>query len=374
MNIMINCGRVEPYFTKRYKLLKQMQRGGHTLFLVGYESGFEERIAGEGMRFLRTPFSRAGMNPLADLKLLKTYYRAIRENQISLVHSYTAKPNIYGSIAARLAGVRQIYPVVNGLGYAYTGSGLKANCVRAVTDLLYRVAFGCATRVFFQNRDDAEEMIGRGTVRREKCVVISGSGIDLEAYPRKPLQNHHVFLMATRLLVTKGTRTYLEAARLVKKSHPEAVFQLAGGLDPNPDGVTREELESYVASGAVEYLGVVSDMPAALESCSVFVLPSYYREGVPHAVLEAMATGRAVLTTDAIGCRETVNGKNGFLVPPKDAAALAEKMVWCLEHPEQVEAMGEESYRYARERFDVDIVNRVMLEEMGLAPVEAQHG
>lgn len=370
MRMMINCGRVAPYFTKRYKLLKQIQRQGHSIFLAGSQHGFEDRIAEEGMNYIHIPFERTGMNPLADLKLLISYYRIMKSNHISFVHSYTAKPNIYGSIAARLAGITQIYPVVNGLGYAYTGNDLKSRCVRFAMDSLYHLAFACSTKVFFQNQDDADEMVQKGIVREKKCVVISGSGIDLDAYPYVHSKANNVFLMATRLLITKGTRTYMEAAKFVKQKYPNAVFQLAGELDPNPDGITKDELDEYISSGIIEYLGVVSDMPSALENCMVFVLPSYYREGIPHAILEAMSVGRAIITADSIGCRETINGKNGFLVPPKDAVALSERMTWCIEHPEQIEEMGKQSYLYAKSRFDVNLVNRIMLKEMGLLQLE----
>ena len=162
------------------------------------------------------------------------------------------------------------------------------------------------------------------------------------------------------------------AGRLIKKKHPEAVFQLAGALDPNPDGIKQEELDDYVRDGTIEFLGYV-DMTKALNDCSVFVLPSYYREGVPHAVLEAMGVGRAIITCNTPGCKETVRdaddggkGKNGFLIESKNSQALAEKMIWMIEHPEEVKAMGIESRKYAEDRFDAEKVNHIMMETMGI--------
>ncbi len=366
MQIIINQGQIRPAYKKRVQLLKQMRELGCDIILTGSEADFAEIIEAEGMTYKVIPFQPGGLNPVAELGMLRRYYAFLRQHKDAIVHSYTPKPNIYGTLAARMAGIRRIYPVVNGLGYAYIRKDFKAKCVQFATDNLYRVTFACADRVMFHNGDDAAELVRRGVMKAEKAVVISGSGVDLSLYPHTPTDPQGPILMANRHLVTKGTRVYYEAARLVKQKYPNAVFQLAGALDPNPDGITQEELESYVADGTITYLGNVSDMPQALRNCSVFVLPSYYREGIPHANLEALGTGRAIITTDAIGCRETINGKNGFMVPVQNAEALAEKMIWCIEHPQEVCAMGLESRRYAEERFDVKIVNHTILTVMGL--------
>lgn len=373
MKILINSGLVLPVFAKRDQLINSMKEKGHIVSIGGYQTEAKEECERQGVGFEYIPFARAGLNPIADIKTLKDYYRVIKAGHYEVVHGYTAKPNIYGSIAAKLAGVKYIYPTINGLGYAFTGNSLKNKIVRFVISCLYKIAFACSTAVFFQNSDDADEMVRRGIIKKDKCVVIAGSGIDLNAYPYSEMQDTNVFFMATRLLITKGLRNYFEAARIVKKNHPEARFLLAGALDPNPDGIKQEELEEYVKDGTVEYLGVVKNMPEVLAKCSTFVLPSYYREGVPHANLEAMSIGRAIITTYAPGCKETVKdvdatgrGRNGFLVEPKNSQELAEKMIWMIEHPDEVRKMGVESFVYAKERFDVKIVNRMMMETMGL--------
>lgn len=366
MRILINSGLVIPVFCKRDKLIKSIQAQGHEVTIGGYEIQGEKVCREYGVGFTYVPISRAGLNPIADIRTLVTYYKDIKKNKYDIVHGYTAKPNIYGSIAAKLAGVKGIYPTVNGLGYAFTGNSAKNKIVRVVISFLYKIAFACSTKVFFQNKDDAEEMIQRRIVKREKCVIIAGSGIDLECFPYSDTHNDGVFFMATRLLITKGLYQYFEAARVVKKKYPEARFVLAGALDPNPDGIKETELQKYVEDGTIEYAGVVKNMQSALKECSVFVLPSFYREGVPHAILEAMSIGRAILTTNAPGCKETVNGKNGFLIEPKNSEELAEKMLWMMEHPGEVRKMGKESYNYAVEKFDVEIVNSVMMNTMEL--------
>jgi len=373
MKILINSGLVLPVFAKRDRLIELMRQGGHDVYIGGYQKEAAGECARRGVGFRYIPFARAGLNPVADIKTILRYYRLIKAEGFDVVHGYTVKPNIFGSIAAKLAGVKEIYPTVNGLGYAFTGNSFKNKCVRAVICVLYRVAFACSTAVFFQNHDDADEMVRRHLIKRAKCVVVAGSGIDLEAYPYSETKDTNVFFMATRLLVTKGLREYFKAARAVKQKHPEARFLLAGALDPNPDGISKSELDMYINDGTVEYLGVVNDMPDALKRSSVFVLPSYYREGVPHANLEAMSTGRAIITTSAPGCRETVKnagadgiGLNGILVKPQNPEQLAESMIWMLEHPEEVKKMGIEGRYYAEERFDVKKVNTMMVGTMGL--------
>lgn len=374
--IMMNSGRIKVFFTTRRKLVNSIKSQGYEITIGGFEQENKYLCDENGLDFAYIPFARAGLNPFADLKVIKLYEKIIRQEKFDIVHSYTAKPNIYGSIAAKRVGVKRIYPTVNGLGYAFTddtSDGIKSRIVRMITSRLYKKAFSCATKVFFQNSDDADEMVRRKLISRDKCVVISGSGIDLDMFPYSEMSVEPMkFMIATRLLVTKGVREYFEAARMVKKVHPEVVFQIAGALDPNPDGIKQEELDSYIEDGTVEFLGYV-DMTKALIDCSVFVLPSFYREGVPHSVLEAMGIGRAVITCNTPGCKETVRdaddsgkGKNGFLIESKNSQILAEKMIWMIDHPDDVKAMGKESRKYAEERFDADIVNRIMMETMGI--------
>lgn len=364
MKMLITSGKIASELSKRKPIIDQLVKRGVELTLAGYEKNMDDVCGRVGASYAYVPMERTGLNPLSDLKTLWHYYRLIKREQYNVVHSYSVKSNIYSAIAARLAGVKRIYPTVNGLGYAFTTNDFKTKIIRFYICVMYKLAFACSHKVFIQNQDDADELVRRHVLPRKKCVVIAGSGIDLELYPAQEQQNRNTFLMATRLLVTKGVWTYVEAAKKVKQKHPEAVFQLAGGFDPNPDGIKKEELQPAIADGTIEYLGHVDNMAEALAECTVFVLPSYYREGVPHAVLEAMSTGRAVLTTDAAGCKETVNGKNGFLIEPRNAEQLAERMIWMIEHPEETEKMGTESLKYAQERFDVEVVNGMMLREM----------
>ena len=379
MKILLNSGKILPFLTVRRRLLKTLMQSNCEITLTGFQTQYTKECNEFGVKYLEIPFARASLNPLQDLMQYMAYKRIMKKNKYDIVHSYTIKPNIYGSIAAKSVGIDNIFPTINGLGYSFTNVGhlsIKNRIVQTIVKVLYKKAFSCATKVFFQNPDDLSEMVKLGLIKEDKCVLISGSGIELPAYPFSiPSVKPIVFFLGSRLLITKGIREYCEAARIVKGHYPNVVFQLAGGIDPNPDGIKKEELDSHTKDGTIEYLGLVNDMVKALSNCSVFVLPSFYREGVPHAILEAMSTGRAIITCNTPGCKETIRdpnkdgqGKNGFLVEPRNSKALAETMIWMIEHANEVIQMGYESRKYAEDRFDVEKVNQKIIQTMDLQP------
>ncbi len=287
-----------------------------------------------------------------------------------MAFGYAIKPVIYGSLAARIAGVPRRFAMIEGLGYAFTPPDgrehLKRRALRGMVSILYATALRSPSRVFFLNGDDIDEFTRSHLVSPKKASLLGGIGVELEKWPPAPPVTRPVtFLLAARLLREKGIVEYATAARLVRSRHPEARFILLGGLDSNPGALSREEVESW--SDDVEWPGHVPDVRPWLARASVFVLPSYYREGVPRSTQEAMSMARPVITTDAPGCRETVvDGVNGFLVPPRDPQALAEAMERFILHPELIERMGQASRRLAEERFDVRRANLRIMEEMGL--------
>jgi glycosyltransferase involved in cell wall biosynthesis len=325
-------------------------------------------LANKGVRVHYIPLQRTGLNPLGDLRLLLSLIALMWRLRPQVVLSYTIKPVVYGSIAAWLVGVKHRFALVTGLGYAFTGtaSGKRA-LLRRLIQHLYRFALKRTHRVFFQNPDD--EALFREFQLLPDTVpssVVNGSGVDVAEYSVAPLPDKPCFLLIARLLGDKGVREYAQAAQLVKAVYPEAVFRLVGWIDDNPDAITQRELNQWVESGVLQFLGRLDDVRPEISDCTVYVLPSY-REGTPRTVLEAMAMGRAVITTDAPGCRETVvDGDNGFLVPVKDVDALADAMIKMIESTELVASMGERSRRIAEEKYDVHKVNAAMLEGMGI--------
>jgi glycosyltransferase involved in cell wall biosynthesis len=316
------------------------------------------------------PLARAGMNPMQDLRSLLALWGLMRRVRPDAVLGYTIKPVIYGTLAAWLAGVPHRFALITGLGYAFTGApaGRRA-WVQKVARRLYALALARAEKVFFQNPDDAAWARQVGVVPQHvPTVVLNGSGVDLAQFAVAPLPaGAPRFLLIARLLGDKGIREYAQAAAQLKQQYPYAQFALAGDLDANPDAVRRAEVEQWVRDGVLEYLGFLPDVRPAVAQCSVYVLPSYYREGTPRTVLEAMAMGRAIITTDAPGCRETVvEGENGFLVPIRSVDALVQAMRKFLQDPALAARMGQRSRQIAEQKYDVHKVNAVMLHEMGL--------
>lgn len=311
---------------------------------------------------------RTGMNPLADLATVYSLWRLMRQIRPDYVLGYTIKPVIYGSLAAWLAGVPRRFALITGLGYAFQGEAGQRTWLRRVVQGMYRSALGRVNKVFFQNPDDEALFYDLGILGSSdrKTIVVNGSGIDVSRFTVAPLPENPRFLLIARLLGDKGIREYVRAAAVVRQQHPEVSFGLVGWIDENPDAIGEDELQRWIEAGDVQFYGRLADVKPAIAQCSVYVLPSY-REGTPRTVLEAMAMGRAIITTDAPGCRETViDGDNGFLVPVKAVDELAAAMLKFVEQPELITRMGQRSRQIAEEKYDVDKVNAHMLREMGI--------
>lgn len=312
---------------------------------------------------------RAGINPVMDFLGALRLFRLMRKMRPDMVLGYTIKPVIYGTLAAWFGRVPHRFALITGLGYAFTGEVTgKRKLIQRVARILYALALGKTERVFFQNQDDEALFRRLNLVPMDvPSTVVHGSGVDLNWFKRSPLpQGQIVFLLIARLLGDKGVREYVASAKKIHERYPQVSFWLVGDIDDNPDSVSAEEVQTWQQDGVIDYLGHLNDVRPAIEGCSVYVLPSY-REGMPRTVLEAMAMGRAVITTDAPGCRETiVEGENGYLVPIKSIDALVCAMCRMIEEPERIVAMGERSRAIVEEKYDVHKVNAVMLREMGL--------
>jgi glycosyltransferase involved in cell wall biosynthesis len=325
------------------------------------------QLESQGVVVHDVPMQRTGMNPIADLRTLGALWWLMRRLRPTQVLGYTVKPVIYGSLAAWLARVPHRYALITGLGYAFTAE--RTGALTQLVRWLYAVSLLHVRKVFFQNPDDEALFRKIGVLHKAvPSVVVSGSGVDVAQFPVAPLRSGPpVFLMIARLLGDKGVREYVAAARIVKARYAGVRFALVGWIDSNPDAITQEELDLWVQQGVVDYLGRLSDVRPAIADCTVCVLPSY-REGTPRTVLEGMAMGRPIITTDAPGCRETVvDGENGFLVPVRSAEGLAAAMSRFAEDPGLTGRMGQRSRAIAEEKYDVHKVNAVMLKEMGLA-------
>ena len=341
----------------RGDLIKRIISCGYEVIVTGPNRVGVEKIEALGARFVEKPMNKNGVNPKEDLKYQKALYELFKKEKPDVVLGYTSKPVIYGSIAAKKAGVPHKVAMITGLGYAFTAQTKKAKAIRAVMSVLYKKALNCADTVIFQNPDDREQFVSSGLVKSEKCRVVNGSGVNTNRFSVADYPDKITFFMLSRVMYSKGIREYLRACELVKEKHPEVRFMLLGACENIQDSLSKEDLAPYVEKGIIEHFGETDRVEDYYKQCSVYVLPSY-REGTPRTVLEAMSMGRAIITTDAPGCRETViDGKTGFLVPVKNAEAVAEKMTEFIENPELIKTLGAASAEYAREKFSVDKVN-----------------
>ena len=356
----------------RGALIKKLTKSGVRILALAPDFNDQTRaaIAALGAEPIDSPMSRTGMNPLVDAFNTWRLMRLLKKLRPDVTLGYTIKPVIFGSIAAKLAGVPRRFAMVEGLGYVFTpgagGFSFKRRILKRLVLWLYRIGMAQADKVIFLNADDPAELVAERVLPKEKCFLLGGIGVDLAQWPmHPPVLSPVTFMLVARLLREKGVEDYAAAARLVKQQHPQARFILLGGLDENPGSITQAEVQAWVDEGLIEWPGHTA-VPPWLAQTSVFVLPSY-REGVPASTQEAMAMGRAIITTDVPGCRETVvDGENGFLVPVRDPQALAQAMCQFIEQPELIARMGARSRQLAEEKYDVHKVNARLLQMMGL--------
>lgn len=362
----------------RSDVIQELVKQGHTVyaFTSEYTDICLEKIKGLGAIPITYTLSRGGLNPFVDLKSLFELKHKIQEIKPDIVFSYFTKPVVYGTLAAALSKVPHKIGMIEGLGSPFTlhrhGQSFKVKLIRFIQVSLYRFVFPFLDKIIFLNPDDPVDLIENNQIKHKNNAVemLGAIGLNLKNYAYKPWDEKQPisFIFIARLLAEKGIFEYLEAAKIVKQKYPQVTFKVIGGLDTeNPYGLTRKQLDDVIATGAIDYPGFVTDVAKRIQDTAVFVLPSYYREGVPRSTQEAMAIGRPVITTNVPGCRETVvDGVNGFLVPKWNAEALAEKICYFIENPHQVNIMGRESYKIANEKFDADKVNSKLIEIMGL--------
>ncbi len=367
MKIIVVAPKNKTVFNFRGDLIRDMISKGNEVMVIGPNKDFIDDIMALGVsEFIEVPLVKDNTSVFGDLDYLKRLKKVFREKKPDLVFGYTIKPVIYGSIAAKSARVKNIYAMVTGLGRVYASENIKTKIIRTITKFLYKKAFKACNKVIFQNRDDIKEFVEQKYLPQSKCVQVNGSGVNMERFAKTELPQTPVFLMVSRIIREKGVLEYCEAARIVKKAHSQARFILLGGFDSSIGALKKEDIQPYIDEGSIEFPGEVKDPVAFYQQCSVFVLPSYYREGLPRTILEAMACGRAVITTDWPGCREPIDeGVNGFMVPVKDAASIAEKMTILVEDRSKLESIAEQAYATCKEKYEVGRVNEQMRDTIG---------
>ncbi len=368
----------------RGALIASLVREGHTVVLStphGEEvsdASIQAEVEALGAACSFSPLERTSLNPRRDRLAIEHWRKLFATHRFDAVLVTNPKPVFHAVRVARAAGVPRVVAMITGLGYAFTARGFKPRILREIAGWLYARALRDADLVLFQNQDDRCMLATRGAdLPDARCGEIGGSGVDLAAFPAMPIPlGAPTILMVARLLVDKGVREFVEAARIVKRARADAHFRLVGWIDSNPSAISRAELDAWVAEGIIEFVGRLDDVRPELAKCTMFTLPSY-REGTPMSVLEALATGRPIITTDAPGCRETVQLKpspNGILVPARNAQALADAILLLLgRSAPDLAWMGAASRALAQERFDVRKVNATIHRAL-LYPLPAASG
>ena len=368
-NVIIVGALPESLVNFRGEFIRSLVLAGHRVTAMACKADSKSVAAIEtlGVKFRPFPIVRAGLNPLDEIRMLYALRQAFLEIKPNMVIAYTIKPVIWSGVA--LFGLREVsyFTLITGLGFSFDGATIPRRILRTIASVLYRLSLRRATRVVFQNKDNCDFTIQNNLAPPEKCFVVDGSGVDISWFKPTALPSGPpIFLLIARLIADKGLREYAIAAALVKLKYPEAVFQLLGPADPSPNSIPMNEVNSWKKFDSIHYLGSAEDVRPFIAKCHVYVLPSYH-EGMPRTVLEAMAMGRPILTTDTPGCRETVvPNLNGHIIPKANAEALAEKIIWFLENRSRWQDMGDSSRQIAETRFDVHKINKELIKILNL--------
>ena len=338
----------------RTPIIIELVKKGHKVYAICPKGDKNDELKSIGCQVVNYDISRKGLNPFKELLVIKNIYEVIKQLDLDILQNFTAKPNIYGSIAAKKAMIPYIYNAVTGLGSFYVDNTLKAKFVKFLMNILYKYSNLKVNKCIFQNSDDMNYFIERGLVSSEKAILIKSSGIDTNIFINNKITKNQKLniLMVSRAIWHKGIKEYYEAAYLLKDEN--ICFTLIGDTDEhNPSCANKEFLEN----GNVKWLGHRDDIKEQIDKCDIFVLPSFYGEGVPRTLLEAASMGKPIVTTDNVGCREVVDdGVNGFLVPVKDSKALAKKIKILIENETMRDEFGKASRKKAVEEFDVKVV------------------
>ncbi len=363
------------FYGFRSELIKNLNSKDITVYaFTTDDDAFElEKISKLGAIPISYQLNRGGLNPLADILATYKLAQQIRQLKPDLVFSYFAKPVIFGTLAAKIAKVPKTIGMLEGLGYTFTdqpnGLSSKTKLIKAIQVFLYKLALPKLDQLILLNHDDKTDLLINNDIEVKETYILGGIGLDLNQYKYSPATKDLPiqFLFIGRLLKEKGIHDFIAAAQIVKEKFPQTTFTVLGGIDEaNLGALTQGELTQYIDQNVIDYPGHVENIAEWIKQSHVFVLPSY-REGFPRSTQEAMAIGRPVITTDVPGCRDTViEGVNGFSVPKWNPQALAEKMIYFIEHPEQVRMMGDQSHKIAIEKFDAEKVNQRLLEILGI--------
>ncbi len=363
MKIVFIASKTSSLINFRGQLMKDIIAKGHEVVAIVPEDEFKQEFSKMGVKKIVLELNRSSLSVGQTLKYMFNLKKILEQEKPDKVFSYSIKPVIFGSIAAHLAGVKEIYSLVCGLGYVYSNNSFKNKILKIICNKAYKKALRYNEKIIFQNQDDIEEMVNNHLITREKTALVNGSGVDLNLFKKNKLTNNNSFIMVSRVIREKGIIEYFQAAKIIKKKYPNTKFTFIGAFDKSykKDFL---ELKKYLDEKIVKYIPETNKVADYLKKQAIFVLPTYYREGIPKTLLEATAMGRPIITTYTPGCKETtIDGVNGYFVKPRDVDDLVAKMELMLNH-KNLQKMGDESYKICRQKFDIKLINKEMLNIM----------
>jgi len=346
----------------RLSLMCAMRDAGYEVIAIAPYDCYSERIIEQGFKFYDIKIDAQGINPIKDIKTIYAFYKLFKEVSPDAICQYTVKPNIYGSFIAKKLNIKVINNIA-GLGTLF----IKENFVTKIAKTLYKISQNKVDRVFFQNRDDYDFFIEEGIVSQNKCDILPGSGVDINKFMpiKRDKGTTTEFILIARMIWEKGIVEYVDAARIIKKKYPNTRFSLLGFLDvANPGAIPKIKMDEWIEEGVINYLGVTDNVYDVITTVDCVVLPSYYREGTPRVLLESGSSGKPIITTDNVGCRDVVDhGENGYICKPRSTEDLVEKieMFLNLTDKEQFE-MGQKSREKIKNKFDEKFVINKYLE------------
>ena len=368
MKIMISTSDGNSLINFQGDLIKDMTRRGHEVVCTSVEpeAQMKDRISSLGANYYCIPYKKKGINLISSIKIMLNYITVYRLLKPDLCFLFMSKQVVLGGLASIYCHIKHIVVFVTSLDDMFYSAGIMQALIRFILKIPYKIAYKKSETVFFMNHDDYRKMMIWKLVNKKQSVVMNGSGVNMDFFEKKPMPKSDVVCMTARHLWSRGVREYRKAAEIVRNKYPEVRFLLVGGIDEKSGEISEKELDEAVEKGIIYYCGYSKDIRHYLEVCSIYVLPSY-QEGNGRSIMEAEAIGRPIITTKAPGSQNTViDGYNGFLIPPRDEAALADKIIMLLENQELKRNMAQNSYQLCCKKFDVKKINEILLKRMHL--------
>lgn len=365
MKALLLCVSSQDVYNFRLPLINCLKMRGYEVCVCAFDDKYLKELMDCGIELYTIPNNNRSTNPYSFFILYSLYKKLIRRLKPDFVFSFMMKPNTIGILASHRVGIKTLFSMVEGAGEAFSNKTFRMYVFKYLECILYKASFKHISKVVFLNNDDLNEFVSLRLLPKEKAFRINGIGVDLSKFTSLlPQDNDEIaFVMVSRLIKTKGVFDYCECSRNVKKKYPSVVFYYLGG----EGDLSINDIKTYIDDGSIEYCGNVKDVRPYLAKSRALILPSFYREGLPMSIMEAQASSRCVITTNNIGCKETViDGYNGFLVNKNCVNELVDKCVFLIEHKDKAVLMGQNARRFAETNFNQELINKSLIEELNL--------